>query len=89
MRGFSAQNLWRMRQLYLAYERNEKLSPLVREIGWSHNIIILIVLIRDTSIKSSSFVRQGQSLSAAKSGTDSRRSASRIELDALSHFNAG
>ena len=48
-RGFSVQNLWRMRQFYLAYEGNGKLSPLVREIGWSHNIIILIILIRDTS----------------------------------------
>ena len=42
IRGFSVQNLWRMRQFYLAYERNEKLSPLVREIGWSHNVIILM-----------------------------------------------
>jgi len=42
MQGFSAQNLWRMRQFYLAYKGNEKLSPMVREIGWSHNIIILM-----------------------------------------------
>ena len=42
IRGFSAQNLWRMRQFYLAYEGHEKLSPMVREIGWSHNIIILM-----------------------------------------------
>lgn len=39
--GFSAQNLWRMRQFFEAYGHNEKLSPLVREIGWTHNIIIL------------------------------------------------
>lgn len=42
MQGFSSQNLWRMRQFYLAYESNVKLSPLVREIGWSHNVIILM-----------------------------------------------
>ena len=40
--GFSAQNLWRMRQFYEAYSGSEKLSPLVREIGWTHNIIILM-----------------------------------------------
>ena len=42
IQGFSSQNIWRMRQFYLAYENNTKLSPLVREIGWSHNIIILM-----------------------------------------------
>ncbi|MBC2698864.1 MAG: DUF1016 domain-containing protein [ANME-2 cluster archaeon] len=39
--GFSSQNLWKMKQFYQAYSRNEKLSPLVREIGWTHNHIIL------------------------------------------------
>ncbi len=38
--GFSAQNLWRMRKFYLTYHENEKLAPLVREIGWSHNIVV-------------------------------------------------
>jgi predicted nuclease of restriction endonuclease-like (RecB) superfamily len=42
IQGFSAQNLWRMRQFYEAYCRQEKLSPLVREIGWTHNVIILM-----------------------------------------------
>jgi len=41
MKGFSAQNLWRMKQLYETYKDNEKLSPLVRELSWTHNIIIL------------------------------------------------
>ncbi len=40
--GFSAQNLWRMRQFYQAYAQKPKLSPLVREIGWTHNVIILM-----------------------------------------------
>lgn len=39
--GFSAPNLWRMRSLYAAYADLEKLAPLVREIGWSHNLVIL------------------------------------------------
>ena len=42
IQGFSAQNLWRMKQFHQAYAGNEKLSPLVREIGWTHNVIILI-----------------------------------------------
>ena len=41
IKGFSVQNLWYMRQLYLEYHENEKLQPLVGEIGWSHNLIIL------------------------------------------------
>lgn len=40
VRGFSASNLWRMRQFYQAYADNEILAPLVREIGWSHNVVI-------------------------------------------------
>jgi len=40
VKGFSVQNLWYMRQFYLEYRDNEKLQPLVGEIGWSHNLII-------------------------------------------------
>ena len=39
--GFSSSGLWRMRNFYLAYSKSEKLAPLVREIGWSHNIVIM------------------------------------------------
>jgi predicted nuclease of restriction endonuclease-like (RecB) superfamily len=41
LRGFSSQNLWRMRQFYDTYASNEKLSPLVRELPWTHNLMIL------------------------------------------------
>ena len=41
IKGFSVQNLWYMRQFYQEYCENEKLQPLVGEIGWSHNLIIL------------------------------------------------
>lgn len=40
VKGFSSQNLWRMRKFYDVYHTNEKLAPMVREIGWSHNIQI-------------------------------------------------
>ena len=39
--GFSAQNLWYMRQFYQEYGAAPKLQPLVGEIGWSHNLLIL------------------------------------------------
>ena len=41
IKGFSAQNLWRMKQFYETYSENEKLSPLVRELTWTNNLIIL------------------------------------------------
>ena len=39
--GFSASNLWRMKAFFEAYTGQEKLAPLVREISWSHNIVIM------------------------------------------------
>jgi predicted nuclease of restriction endonuclease-like (RecB) superfamily len=39
--GFSAANLWRMKNFYEVYGADAKLTQLVREIGWSHNITIL------------------------------------------------
>ena len=42
IKGFSSQNLWRMRQFYLAYRNNKKLSPMVREISWTKNVIIMV-----------------------------------------------
>ena len=38
---FSASNLWRMKGFYETYASSEKLAPLVREIAWSHNLVIL------------------------------------------------
>ncbi|GAA6406722.1 PDDEXK nuclease domain-containing protein [Blautia hominis] len=40
-KGYSAANLWRMRNFYLTYYDSVKLAPLVREISWSNNIIIM------------------------------------------------
>jgi predicted nuclease of restriction endonuclease-like (RecB) superfamily len=39
--GYSRDNLWRMRKFYLQYRNNQKLAPMVQEIGWTHNIYIL------------------------------------------------
>ena len=53
VKGFSITNLWRMRSFYLEYSQNSNLPPvvgeiqkatlppLVAEIGWSHNYVII------------------------------------------------
>jgi predicted nuclease of restriction endonuclease-like (RecB) superfamily len=41
VRGFSAQNLWYMRQFYASYNGEPKLQPLVGEISWAKNIVIM------------------------------------------------
>ena len=40
LKGFSDKNLWRMKQFYDVYKDFPKLSPLVRELSWTHNLII-------------------------------------------------
>ena len=41
LRGFTRPNLFRMRQFYATYWDDEKVSPLVRQLPWTHNLIIL------------------------------------------------
>ncbi|MFJ4456794.1 YhcG family protein [Pseudomonas sp. NPDC089392] len=41
LRGFTRANLFRMRQFYDLYRADEKVAPLVRQLSWSHNLIIL------------------------------------------------
>ncbi|WP_397570418.1 YhcG family protein [Schlesneria sp. T3-172] len=41
VRGYSAQNLWRMRQFFETYRDQPKLSALLRELSWTHNLLIL------------------------------------------------
>lgn len=36
VQGFSALNVWRMKQFHETYAGNEKLSQLMTEIGWGH-----------------------------------------------------
>jgi predicted nuclease of restriction endonuclease-like (RecB) superfamily len=40
IKGFSDKNIWRMKQFYEAYKDVPKLSTLLREISWSHNLTI-------------------------------------------------
>jgi len=41
VRGFSTQNLWYMRQLYLTYHEQPDLQRLVGEIPWGQNLLIM------------------------------------------------
>lgn len=41
IKGFSARNLWNMRSFYVAYFNNEILQPMVAEISWSKNVVIM------------------------------------------------
>jgi predicted nuclease of restriction endonuclease-like (RecB) superfamily len=41
IQGFSASNIWRMRQFYETYKDNERLSALTREINWTNNLKIM------------------------------------------------
>lgn len=40
IKGFSDKNLWRMKQFYESYREFPKVSTLLREISWSHNLAI-------------------------------------------------
>jgi len=41
IRGFSSQNIWRMRQFYQAYKEQPILSAVLRELPWTHHMLIL------------------------------------------------
>jgi predicted nuclease of restriction endonuclease-like (RecB) superfamily len=41
LRGFTRPNLFRMRQFYEAYRGDEKVSALLTQLPWTHNLIIL------------------------------------------------
>ncbi len=40
LRGFTRPNLFRMRQFYETYQHDEKVSALLRQLPWTHNLII-------------------------------------------------
>jgi len=40
-KGFSASNIWRMRQIYDTYQANPHLAALLREITWANNLLIM------------------------------------------------
>jgi len=51
-RGFSSENLWRMKKFYETYSQFPKLSTLLTELSWTNNLIILS---KTTSIEEKEF----------------------------------
>jgi len=41
LKGFSASNLWRMKQFYETYSPLPKLATLLRELSWSKHLLLL------------------------------------------------
>lgn len=41
LRGFTRANLFRMRQFYEVYQGDEIVAPLVRQLPWSHNMMVM------------------------------------------------
>ncbi len=41
LKGFSASNLWRMKQFYETYAKLPKLATLLRELSWSKHLLVL------------------------------------------------
>ena len=41
LRGFTRPNLFRMRPFYEAYRDDEKVTPLLRQLPWTHKLILL------------------------------------------------
>ena len=41
LKGFSRQNLWRMRQFTEFYTRDQIVTPMVRELSWTQHLIII------------------------------------------------
>jgi len=41
VKGFSARNLWNMRNFYMTYKDDSNLQQLVAEIPWGHNLVII------------------------------------------------
>ena len=39
--GYSRRNIFQMREFFLAYRDLPKVQPLVAQIGWTHNVIVL------------------------------------------------
>ena len=41
IKGFTRSNLFRMRQFFETYRHDKKVAPLVRQLPWTHNLLIL------------------------------------------------
>jgi predicted nuclease of restriction endonuclease-like (RecB) superfamily len=85
LKGFSDKNLWRMKQFYEVYIAASKLSPLVREISWTNNLIILS---RTNAIEEKEFyIHKCIQEKYSKRELERQISAGLFERTMLSHAN--
>ena len=84
IKGFSDKNLWRMKQFYESYKDFPKLSPLVREISWTNN---LLVFSRCKSIEEKEFyLKLIKQESYSKRELDRQISASLFERTMIGNY---
>jgi predicted nuclease of restriction endonuclease-like (RecB) superfamily len=84
IKGFSDKNLWRMKQFYESYKDFPKLSPLVREISWTNN---LLVFSRCKSIEEKEFyLKLVKQESYSKRELDRQISASLFERTMIGNY---
>lgn len=83
LKGFSDKNLWRMKRFYDLYHHDEKLSPLVREISWTHNLLIMSRC--DGEIEREFYIRLAIRDNLTKRELDRQIDASVFERSMLSH----
>ncbi len=76
VKGFSSQNLWRMKQFFEMYHGNEKLSALLRELSWTNHCIIIA---QCKTLEERMFYLQ----TASKAGWSSRVLESQIKKNAF------
>ncbi len=85
MMGFSSSNLWRMKMFYQSCASKEKLAPLVREIGWTHNILIF-ERCKD-GLPQESYMRMTRKFGWSKNVLAHHRENQSYEKTLLSHTN--
>ena len=93
LKGFSDKNIWRMKQFYETYKGDLKLSTLLREISWSHNLAIFLSLFLRFQIGTSDYSvlkrkiparsASGIRIAPSRAGGEKSKESSYTEVGAL------
>jgi predicted nuclease of restriction endonuclease-like (RecB) superfamily len=101
LRGFTRPNLFRMRQFYEAYRSNPKVSALLRQLPWTHHLLILgqvklpearefylLAAIKErwTSRELERQIRSGAVVRSARAKAKASASVARIHPSAIEEF---
>ena len=85
IRGFSTRNIWRMKTFYEVYNTNEKLTPLVAEIGWVQNCLIIEKCKDD--IQKEFYLRKTKQMGWSKADLIDKIKKNHFENQALAQHN--